>query len=38
MKAWREEHGEGNHPQATWEVRKIEADNIFAEGQYDLQR
>ena len=26
----------GNHPQATQEVRKTDADNILAEGLYDL--
>ena len=32
MKALLVEHGKGNHPQAAQEVRKTEADNIFAEG------
>ena len=32
MKALLVEHGEDNHPQTTLKVRKIEADNIFAEG------
>ena len=32
------EHAKGNHQQATRDMRKTEADNIFAEGWYDLQR
>ena len=32
MKALLVEHGKGNHPQTTREVRKTEADNIFTEG------
>ena len=32
MKALLVKQGKGNHPQATREVRKTEADNIFAEG------
>ena len=32
MKALLVERGDGNHPQTTREVRKTEADNIFAEG------
>ena len=33
MKALLVGHGDGNHPQTTWEVdRKTEVDNNFAEG------
>ena len=31
-------HGKGSHPQTTGEVRKIEEDNSFNEGWYNLQR
>ena len=32
MKALPVEYGKSHYPQATWEVRKTEADNCFAEG------
>ena len=38
MKALLIEYGKGHHPQATRQVRKTEADNCFAEGQFGDQK